>query len=130
MNRPFTEARRSPAQQLAEAMKGRPKPNKYRNKPVEVDGIRFASVREANRYSQLKQLERAGEIVGLELQPRFPLRVNDFLVCTYVGDFAYSTTTPPYVERIVEDAKGFRTREYQIKARLFHAIFGFPVTEV
>lgn len=104
----------------------RERSNKFRNKPVEIDGIRFASKREANRYSILKMLEKRGLIAGLALQPRFPLRVNGKLICTYVADFLYEEKG----ETVVEDAKGFRTPEYKIKAKLFEAIYGFPVREV
>ncbi|TGR16203.1 DUF1064 domain-containing protein, partial [Mesorhizobium sp. M1C.F.Ca.ET.196.01.1.1] len=63
---------------------------KYRNVPTTIDGIRFASKREALRYCDLKLLERAGEISGLKLQPRYPLTVNSLHVATYVGDFDYT----------------------------------------
>src|SRR4051812_37673320 len=33
-----------------------PKPTKYHNEPTEVDGIRFASKKEANRYAELKMM--------------------------------------------------------------------------
>jgi hypothetical protein len=48
-------------------------PNKYRNIKTIVDGITFASKKEAKRYSELKLLERAGMITDLELQPAFNL---------------------------------------------------------
>ena len=35
--------------------------NKYRNKRTVVDGISFASKREANRYSELALLETVGK---------------------------------------------------------------------
>ena len=47
--------------------------NKYKAKPLTVDGIRFASQREGSRYRELKLLEKAGQITGLELQPVFEL---------------------------------------------------------
>ncbi len=98
---------------------------KYRNVPTEVDGIRFASKREARRYGDLKLLERAGEICQLKLQPRYPLAVNGVHVCTYVADFEYrETKTGRYVS---EDAKGVRTRDFINKAKLFHAIYGREV---
>ena len=76
-------------------------------------------------------MERAGQIANLKLQPRYPLVVNDKKVCTYVADFSFDERgkggdwTP-----VVEDAKGFRTREYITKAKLFEALHGFPVREV
>lgn len=91
-----------------------------------MDNITFASKREADRYSQLKLLERSKQISGLTLQPRFPLVVNGQKVCTYVGDFSYC-----YVVKIdkindsvlvCEDAKGHRTKDYIIKAKLFRAL--------
>ena len=30
----------------------------------------------------------------------------------------------------IEDSKGFRTREFRLKAKLFHALYGFAITEV
>ena len=102
------------------------KPNKYRNVRTEVDGIKFDSKREAARYSELKLLERAGEIRSLLLQPRYPLVVSGKHVCTYVGDFQYDDTSTG--RRITEDAKGVKTRDFIIKAKLFHALYGREVT--
>ena len=47
--------------------------NKYRNIKTEVDGIKFDSKREAQRYQELKLLEKGGVISNLELQPKFEL---------------------------------------------------------
>lgn len=115
------------AEILADFMKGEPKPSKFGNRKTTVDGITFASGREARRYGTLKLMERAGEITDLKLQPRFPLTVNGKLVATYVGDFEFVTRAGV---RVVEDSKGFRTPEFIIKSRLFEAIHGFPVREV
>jgi hypothetical protein len=106
--------------------------SKYGAIKAEVDGITFASRKEARRYGELKLLERGGQIRDLRLQPRYPLTVNDQLVCTYVADFAYSTASggAGIGKTIVEDAKGFKTPEYKLKAKLFRAVFGFPITEV
>lgn len=93
--------------------------SKFHAKPTVVDNIRFDSKREAARYSELRLMERAGQIEGLELQPRFPLIVDGKHVCDYVGDFLY-------VERgktVCEDVKGFKTRDYKLKRKLLLAIF-------
>lgn len=42
---------------------------KYHNTKTVADGIKFDSKLEAERYAQLKILERAGVIRELELQP-------------------------------------------------------------
>ena len=97
------------------------KKSKYRSVKTEVDGITFASKREAKRYSELKLLERAKQISGLTLQPRYLLEVNAHKVCTYVGDFAY--VDPRGAKLVCEDAKGMRTKDYAIKRKLFLALY-------
>jgi hypothetical protein len=100
---------------------------KYRAKAVTVDGIRFPSRLEANRYGQLKLLERAGEISGLTLQPEYPITVNGVNCGTYKADFRY-------VEKangtVIEDTKGFATPVYKLKKKLVEAIYGIQISEV
>lgn len=100
------------------------KPRKYRNTPTEVDGRRFDSKKEARRYVYLKALEREGEISALILQPRYPLIVNGLHVCVYVGDFEYRDAAG---RTVTEDAKGVKTPEFILKAKLFHALYGREV---
>jgi len=90
--------------------------SKFGAKPTYVDGIRFASKKEARRYEALKLLERAGVIRDLERQPRFPIVINGEPVkirshgspngraVYYVADFRYFDTREN--ARIVEDVKG------------------------
>lgn len=101
--------------------------NKYGNKLAVVDGIRFASQREARRYVELKLLQQAGEISDLKLQPRFTIMVNGVKVCTYTADFSYRNSRGEFV---VEDVKGVRTRDYKLKKRLMLAVYGIQVVEV
>jgi hypothetical protein len=101
---------------------------KYRAVRTEVDGRSFASKFEAERYGQLKQLASAGQISELELQPRFPLRVEGVHVATYVADFSYIDVN---TSKVIEDVKGFRTREYSMKRRLFEALYRpLTITEI
>lgn len=124
---------------------GRSARSKYRAVPKVVDGIRFASKREAKRYQELRLLERAGEIWDLELQPRFPLYVpstsgylsraakamaegGTFRIGEYRADFKYrDRATIPYV---VEDSKGFRTPLYRWKKKHVEAQYGITIREV
>lgn len=91
--------------------------SKFNAKPTIVDGKRFASKAEARRYSELRDLERAGIISHLELQPRFPLIVNGQVICTYVGDFRYLENG----KSATEDVKGVKTDVYAIKRKLLLA---------
>lgn len=96
--------------------------NKYGNKKVVVDGHPFDSKREARRYKELKLLERAGKIKDLELQPKFELiptvrtEHETLYKVSYYADFRYVECDSARV--IVEDVKGFKTREYILKKKL------------
>lgn len=92
-----------------------------------VDGILFASQKEAKRYSELKLLIRAGQIIDLLLQKNYLLVANGVLICTYRADFVYVTKDG---RTIVEDAKGFKTDVYKIKKRLMKALLGIDIQEV
>ena len=102
------------------------KPSKYRNQPVMHDGIRFASKAEGRRYLELKLLERAGKISGLEMQVAFKLEAFDKVICKYVADFRYYDNERG--DGVVEDVKGMLTPEFKLKAKLFEANFGVPIT--
>lgn len=108
------------------------KASKYGNSKRVVDGITFHSIREAKRYSLLKLRERAGEIERLELQPKFPCVVNGVKICDYFADFGYwERVSPDHTRRVIEDSKGFRTREYILKKKLVEALYpGTRIVEV
>lgn len=106
---------------------------KYRNKKVTIDGIVFDSKREAKRYTELKLLEKAGQIQGLELQKEYVLipsqkingRVAERAV-KYKADFVYTENG----KTIVEDTKGVRTKDYIIKRKLLLYVHGIRIKEI
>jgi hypothetical protein len=98
--------------------------HKFGAKRTVVDGISFASKLEANRYSQLRLLERAGVIRELRLQVPYKL----VLPTKYVADFVYVDNTDGV--EIVEDAKGFRTPEYRRKKKAMREQHGVEIREV
>lgn len=103
-------------------------------KPEWVDGIRFASRKEAKRYGELKLLERAQAIVGLEIQPTFSIDVMNpangevITVGVYRADFRYLDVGANRV--VIEDVKGMRTVIYRLKKRLVEALYGIQIVEV
>jgi len=99
--------------------------SKYGAKRTTVDGITFASKKEAARYCDLKLMQHAGLIDDLELQPRFDLLVNSQKVCTYVADFIYTFGG----KTVVEDVKGMKTPVYNLKKKLMKACYGIDVLE-
>lgn len=90
---------------------------KHNNRKTEVFGILFDSGKEAKRYAELRLLELSGDISGLERQVKYELipKQNDERACHYIADFVYVENG----KTIVEDVKGFRTRDYIIKRKLF-----------
>ena len=100
------------------------KQNKYRNKKITIDGHTFPSIKEGNRYCELKILLKAGEISELILQPSFiicPSVVwNGRKICTkkYIADFQYCVDGLKSL-KVVEDVKGKRTVVYMLKRSLF-----------
>jgi hypothetical protein len=101
------------------------KPHKYGARSCIIDGIRFDSRREGNRYSELRLLELAQVITGLRCQVWFRLEVNGMLICKYRADFCYIEGG----QEITEDSKGFRTDAYRIKSKLMEAVHGIKIRE-
>ena len=91
---------------------------KYGNKRTVVGGLKFDSKAEANRYLELKVLEKAGEISKLECQPKYILQPKKGKIgaITYRGDFYYLERGG---QEVVEDVKGFETAVFKLKKRMF-----------
>lgn len=99
---------------------------KYHNKKTVADGIKFDSKLEAERYAQLKMMERAGVIRDLELQPEYELIPSFKKDCktwrktVYKADFRYILAEND--KTIIEDVKGSTaviTDVFRLKQKLF-----------
>ena len=97
------------------------KKHKYFAQPTIVDGIKFASAKEARRYGELKLLQVAGKISALELQPRYKLIIEE----TYVADFRYVERG----ETVIEDVKGYLTAAYKRKRKAMLKQHGVKILE-
>jgi len=117
---------------LSAALKAPAKPprRKFHNIPTTVGGIKFDSKSEAARYASLLLLERAGEISGLEVQPKYRLEVNGQLIGTYRPDFRYVDTDTGLL--VVEDVKSKPTitEAYRLRKKMMRAIYNIEVREV
>ena len=103
--------------------------SKFRNRRVEVDGLKFDSVKESKRWAELQFMERAGEIKNLQRQVRIPIVINGVKVCTYIADFTYEELGGV----VVEDVKSEFTRKdpvYRLKNKLMKACHGIDIREV
>ncbi|MFA5151011.1 MAG: DUF1064 domain-containing protein [Clostridia bacterium] len=94
--------------------------SKYNSRHVSIDGYLFDSIRESQRYSELKLMEKAGEIRDLKvhpaikLQPSFVYRGETIREITYEADFGY-WENDVYV---YEDVKGFETSVFKLKWKM------------
>ena len=125
---------------------------KYKAKKTYVNGIEFDSRKEARRYQELVLLEKAGVIQNLQLQEKFLLIPSQYKtvytnetykvgankgllktkeVCiekpvVYIADFTYVQNG----EKVVEDTKGVKTKDYIIKRKLMLYTHGIRIKEV
>ena len=125
---------------------------KYGNhKTYTTDGILHDSRKEALRWTQLLLLQRAGEISDLKRQVEFILIPDQREPSTevyqkgekkgmpkegklierkvsYVADFVYYDNRTN--ERVVEDTKGVKTKDYIIKRKLMLYIHNIKIKEI
>ena len=110
---------------------GGPPANKYHAE--KVGG--HASKKEHKRAGQLKLMQMAGEISDLREQVSFELipaqrdKAGRLLErsCRYIADFVYRDKQG---NPVVEDTKGFRTKEYKIKKKLMLQVHGIQIKEI
>lgn len=118
--------------------------SKYHSRKITRDGATFDSVKEYRRFCELSLLERAGAITDLQRQVEFVLiptqREPDSIgkrggvikgkvieqAVKYVADFVYTENG----KKVVEDTKGFRTKDYIIKRKLMLWVHGIKIKEI
>lgn len=121
---------------------------RYKAKKTVVDGIKFDSKKEAERYLELKELEKKGEISNLVLQEKFMLiptqcEPSTFTktgkekrgkvierALTYTADFSYYDSEGNYIVEDVKPSKKFLPKEYVIKRKLMLWFHNIRIKEV
>lgn len=119
--------------------------NKYKSRKTSVNGVNFDSRKEADRYIELSILSRSGAITSLKRQVKFELIPAQYepdiisprgkvkkgklieRAVSYIADFVY---TDENGKTVVEDTKGFRTKDYIIKRKLLLYIHGIRIKEI
>ena len=95
--------------------------SKYRNKKTQIGMYVFDSIAESKRYKELALLEKAGQIKGLKLQPKFLLQEGfkkngkTYRKIEYIADFMYIENG----KVIIEDVKGIETDVFKLKRKMF-----------
>lgn len=97
--------------------------SKYRANKTSIDGHTFDSQKEADYYCKLKLRLKGNDIKGFCLQPTFILAPGlkykaDFIVFNNDG----STE--------VIDVKGFKTKEYIAKKKVFEEKYNLKIKEI
>lgn len=106
--------------------------NKYFNKKVVIDGIKFDSKKEANYYTKLKLMKQAGLIWDLELQKKYILQKGfefngkKIREISYIADFVYEDKNGIHVV----DTKGFKTDVYKLKKKMFIKKYEIDIEEI
>lgn len=107
--------------------------SKYGSRKITVDGVTFDSRKEYLRFCELSLLEKAGMVTDLRRQVRFELipsqRIDGKVVerpVHYVADFVYQENG----QTVVEDTKGFKTKDYILKRKLMLHTHGIRIREV
>ncbi|ESH90772.1 hypothetical protein B551_0222650 [Cupriavidus sp. HPC(L)] len=106
--------------------------SKYRNTRVSLNGMKFDSRREMERYIHLAEMEREGRISGLrrqvvyELAPGVVIQGRKRPALRYVADFVYRDGEG---REVTEDVKGKITEGYRIKRHLM-AVMGIEIKEI
>jgi hypothetical protein len=110
---------------------------KYHSRKTQVEGITFDSKKEAQRYCELRLLEKNGQISQLCRQVPFSLIPTELGAdgkklreIVYIADFVYTTQSDGVPQRHVEDVKGVKTDVYRLKKRLMWHLWGINVEEV
>lgn len=118
--------------------------SKYGAKKITVNGETFDSKKEYKRFCELSLLVRAGAITELRRQVEYELipaqREPDTVgvrggvkkgkvieqAVKYVADFVYKENG----KLVVEDTKGFKTKDYIIKRKLMLWVHGIRIREI
>ncbi len=100
-----------------------------------ADNIVFDSLKEKNRYLELKASQKSGLIYHLEVHAKFPLHASPLAspnmggaekISHYEADFVYISFDG---RTVVEDCKGMKTAMYRLKKRWFEVEYGIRILE-
>ena len=97
--------------------------HKFKAKPCQEDGIKFASKKEYKRYKELQILQQCGEVIFFLRQVPFHLQAGVKYVCDYLVFWASGNVT-------IEDVKGVKTDMYILKKKMVEATYPIVITEV
>ena len=96
--------------------------HKFKAKPCEYDGIKFASQKERKRYQELQVLQSIGDIRFFLRQVPMHLAGGVKYVCDFLIFWSDGNAT-------FEDVKGYRTDMYKVKKKMVEATYPIKIIE-
>lgn len=97
--------------------------SKYKAIKTIVDGITFASKREAYYYQLYSKLQETGMIKNLKMQTSLPFTLNEKKIFTYKPDFEYDDDKGHHIV----DVKGVLTPVFRLKKKLIEAQYKIEI---
>lgn len=97
--------------------------SKYRSYKTSIDGHTFDSQKEAEYYCDLKNRLKANDIRGFCIQPTFILAAG----LKYKADFIVFNNDGT---QDIIDVKGYKTKEYTAKKKVFEDKFDLEIKEI
>jgi hypothetical protein len=102
------------------AMTAKKKKSKYHAKAVVIDGIRFDSTREGERYKELELLRLAGHVKYFFVHPVIRLPGNTKYECDFQIFWSDGRVT-------YEDVKGVETQVFRLKKRQVEELYPIEI---
>jgi len=102
--------------------------NKYGNKKVEMDGIKFDSKVERDYFIYLKDKKARGEITDIEvhkkflLQDKFEQHGKKYRAIHYEADFVITYNTGK--QEAIDTKGAILTSEFILKAKIYRKLYG------
>ena len=97
--------------------------HKFKAKPCEYDGFKFASKKEFKHFQKLELLKKNGEVVFFLRQIPFHLTAG----VKYILDFQVFWSNGEVTH---EDVKGIRTPMYKLKKKQVEALYPITIIEI
>lgn len=100
--------------------------SKYHAIKTTINGITFASKREAYYYQIYSRLQELGQIKNLQMQTSIPFLINGKKMFTYKPDFEFDDDKGHHII----DVKGVLTPVFKLKKKLIEAQYNIEIEVV
>jgi hypothetical protein len=100
--------------------------SKYKSIKTTINGITFASKREARYYQIYSRLQEVGQIKNLQIQTSIPFILNGKKIFAYKPDFEFDDENGHHIV----DVKGIETPVFRLKKKLIEEEYNIEIEVV